>query len=165
MKVKSRHHLRRDAIEKINGALREQLGVDLDGEGYERVEFEEASVGVVLVDGAPLVAFFEREADGGTEPFLTVLGANEHPPTRRTVTVDAGAVSFVSDGADVMRPGIVDADGAIDPGDLVVIDEKTHGKALAVGRARVEGDDMLGDQGKVVDSVHHVGDDLFEFRP
>ncbi|MEF8855759.1 MAG: RNA-binding protein, partial [Haloarculaceae archaeon] len=39
------------------------------------------------------------------------------------------------------------------------------GKYLAIGRARVDGDDMVGEEGKVVDSIHHVGDDLFEFVP
>ncbi len=77
--------------------------------------------------------------------------------------MDAGAVSFVSDGADVMRPGIVEADDDISADDLVVIAEETHGKSLAVGRAQTDGDDMVGDSGKVVKSLHHVGDDLFEF--
>jgi len=159
MEVKSRHHLRRDEIERIETAIGEALGVTLDGESYEHVEFEDSDRELVLVDGGPMVAYF------GDEPFLTVRGANEYPPERGVVTVDAGAVSFVSDGADVMRPGIVEADDAIDAGDVVVVAEETHGKVLAVGRARVEGGDMTGDSGKVVDSVHHVGDELFEFRP
>ncbi|MEF8888337.1 MAG: RNA-binding protein, partial [Haloarculaceae archaeon] len=32
----------------------------------------------------------------------------------------------------------------------------------AVGRALTDGDDMLGEEGRVVESLHHVGDDLFE---
>ena len=27
----------------------------------------------------------------------------------------------------------------------------------------VDGDEMVGDSGKVVASIHHVGDDLYEF--
>ena len=157
MHVKSRHHLRADAIDEIEDALSDQLGVDLDADAYETIEFEDADWDVVLVDGEPLVLY----VDG--DPFLTVKGANAHPPQKRTVTVDQGAVSFVSDGADVMRPGIVEADGEVEAGDLVVVVEETHGKALAVGRARVDADEMTGDSGKVVDSVHHVGDELFEF--
>jgi PUA domain protein len=61
-----------------------------------------------------------------------------------------------------MRPGIVEADEDIEVGHLIVIEEETHGKVLAVGRALVDGDEMLGDSGKVVESIHHVGDDLFE---
>ncbi|MFB6233728.1 MAG: RNA-binding protein, partial [Haloarculaceae archaeon] len=39
----------------------------------------------------------------------------------------------------------------------------THGKVLAIGRAKTDSDDMIGDSGKVVDSIHHVGDDLYNF--
>jgi PUA domain protein len=161
MDVKSRHHLRSDAVDEIETALAEGLGVDLDGDSFERVEFTDSDWQVVLVDGEPLV-FYAEDADE-PEPFLTVRGANEHPPQKRVVTVDQGAISFVSDGADVMRPGIVEADDTIAAGDLVAIAEEAHGKVLAVGRARVDGDDMVGDEGKVVDSIHHVGDDLYGF--
>lgn len=159
MEVKSRHHLRSDAIATIEAALRDQLGVTIDGETYERVELEDSDWEIVLVDGDPLVVY----VDG--DPFVTVQGANELQPDRGVVTVDAGAVQFVSDGADVMRPGIVDADESIEAGDLVVINEESHGKYLAIGRSRVDGEDLLGDEGKVIDTIHHVGDDLFGFRP
>jgi len=157
MEVKSRHHLRSDEIRELETTLEDALGVEPDGDAYERVDLVGTEFDLVLVDGEPHVFF----VDG--EPFLTVRGANAYPPQRRVVTVDAGAVQFVSDGADVMRPGIVDADDAIAPGDLVTIVEETHGKALAVGRALEPGDDLVGDSGKVVESVHHVGDDLYEF--
>ncbi|MFD1511751.1 RNA-binding protein [Halomarina rubra] len=159
MQVKSRHHLRSDAIRRIEETLADQLGVELTGDSFEHVEFEDAPVDLVLVDGDPLVAYFGADGD---EPFLTVRGANEFPPEKRVVTVDAGAVSFVSGGADVMRPGIVEADDAIASGDLVAIAEETHGKVLAIGRALEAGTDLVGDEGKVVESVHHVGDDLYE---
>ena len=162
MNVKSRHHLRADAIDEIETALAANLGVEIDADAYERVEFDDSDWDVVLVDGDPLVLYVEGE-DGESEPFLTVQGANAHPPERGVVTVDAGAVSFVSDGADVMRPGIVEADEDIEAGDLVAISEESHGKFLAIGRARTSGGDLVGDTGKVVDSIHHVGDDLYEF--
>jgi PUA domain protein len=156
MQVKSRHHLRSDEIRDLRETIEAHTGVDLDGDTFEKVDLAESVFDVVLVDGSPAVMY----VDG--EPSLTVTGANAHPPTEHVVTVDAGAVSFVSGGADVMRPGIVDADEDIDEGDLVSIAEETHGKVLAIGRALVPGSEMLGDSGKVVESVHHVGDDLFE---
>lgn len=157
MNVKSRHHLRSDEVSAIQTAAKEALGVEIEGDSFERVTFTDDDREVVLVDGEPAVQYVDDE------PFLTVQGANQFPPERRIVTVDAGAVSFVSNGADVMRPGIVDVEGDIDAGDLVVIAEETHGKVLAVGRALVDGGDMQGDAGKVVESIHHVGDELFEF--
>jgi len=157
MQVKSRHHLRSDEIGEIEDHVAAQLDVTVDGDAYELVEFEDSDDELVLVDGEPAVLYVDEE------PFLTVRGANEYPPENRVVTVDAGAVSFVSDGADVMRPGIVEADADIEPGDLVAIAEESHGKVLAIGRAKTDGADMVGDSGKVVESIHHVGDDLYEF--
>jgi PUA domain protein len=158
MQVKSRHHLRSDEVRDVEDELAANLGVDLDADSYELVELEDSAFDLVLVDGEPAVLYIEDE------PFLTVRGANDYPPETHVVTVDAGAVSFVSDGADVMRPGIVEADDDIEAGDLVAIAEESHGKLLAVGRATTDGGDMVGDSGKVVESIHHVGDDLYEFN-
>ena len=160
MEVKSRHHLRSDAVAEIQDTLAATLGVDLDADAFENVELAESGWNVVLVDGDPLVLYVET--DNGREPFLTVRGANEYPPETHVVTVDAGAIQFVSNGADVMRPGIVAADEDITAGDLVVVAEESHGKSLAIGRALVDGTEMTGDQGRVVESIHHVGDDLYE---
>ncbi|MFD1598727.1 RNA-binding protein [Halobellus rarus] len=157
MEVKSRHHLRADEIGELEAAIESKTGVELDGDAYEMVELADEPFDVVLVDGEPDVVQYDDEA------FLTVQGANRHEVTKGVVTVDAGAISFVSDGADVMRPGIVEADAGVSAGDLVTIAEETHGKVLAIGRALVDGEEMTGDSGKVVESVHHVGDDLFEF--
>jgi len=157
MEVSSRHHLRSDAVRDIADALREGLSVELDADSFELVEIADEDFDVVLVDGEPLVWYPEGE------PFVTVQGANEFDPATGVVTVDAGAISFVSDGADIMRPGITEADAGIEAGDLVVIEEENHGKALAVGRALADGDDMVGDSGKVVQNLHHVGDELYEF--
>jgi len=157
MNVKSRHHLRADEIDAITESVADNLGVEVEADTFEKVEFEDSDWNVVLVDGDPLVLYVQDE------PFLTVQGLNAFPPEAHVVTVDAGAVSFVSDGADIMRPGITEADADIESGDLVAINEESHGKFLAVGRAKTGGDDMVGDSGKVVESIHHVGDDLFEF--
>ncbi|WP_290809937.1 RNA-binding protein [Halovivax sp.] len=157
MQVKSRHHLRSDAVAEVESTVGDRLGVELEGDAYERVEFEESDWEVVLIDGEPQVAYFDDE------PFLTVRGANAHEPADHLVIVDAGAVSFVSDGADVMRPGITEVRGDVEAGDLVLIAEESHGKVLAVGRSRVDGDDLLGDEGKVIDSLHFVGDELYGF--
>ena len=160
MEITSRHHLRHDAVAALESALAERFGVELDADTYELVELADVDVEVVLVDGEPLVAYFAED-----EPSLTVRGANALEPSGHVVTVDAGAVSFVADGADVMRPGIVDASDDVEAGDVVLVAEETHGKVLAVGRSRVDAAELLGDQGKVIDSLHFVGDDLYGFEP
>ena len=157
MQVSSRHHLRSDEVRTVRDALADRLGIDLEADTMELVELADEDFDVALVDGEPLVWYPEAR------PFVTVRGANAFEPTRSLVTVDTGAISFVSDGADVMRPGITEADEDIAEGDLVVIVEEAHGKALAIGEALTDGADMVGEQGKVVHSIHHVGDELYEF--
>jgi len=108
-------------------------------------------VDLIFVDGQPLMMIVEGE------PFFTVLGAIELKPVKRLVVVDAGAVRFVVNGADIMKPGIVSADPEIAAGDLVVIVEERYKKPLAIGRALMAGGEMKG-EGKAVKSLHHVGD-------
>ncbi len=157
MQVKSRHHLRSDAISELQAGLNESFGSEVTGDSFELVELNDTAFDIVLIDGQQLIATLEEE------PFLTVQGANVFPPTKSVVTVDAGAVSFVSNGADVMRPGIVEVDEQISAGDLVAIAEETHHKVLAIGRATEPSDEMIGESGKVVESIHYVGDELYEF--
>ncbi|AOW80757.1 RNA-binding protein [Halodesulfurarchaeum formicicum] len=158
MEVSSRHHLRSDEVAAIEDTLANTLGIEVTAEAFELAELTDADFDVGLIDGDALVWYPDDE------PFLTVKGANVYEPTNHVVTVDTGAISFVSDGADVMRPGITEADPDIEAGDLVIIVEETHGKALAIGRALTDGEDMVGEAGKVVESLHHVGDELFEFE-
>lgn len=95
--------------------------------------------------------------------FPTVRGALEITDRgKRTVTVDAGAISFVINGADIMRPGVVAYDGNIEKGDYVIIREETHGKAIAVGISLWDGSDFAGKTtGKCVKSLYFVGDDVW----
>ena len=159
MEIRSRHHLRDDEADEMRDALRDAIGVaPAEDASIEEAEVEDGP-DLFLVDGEPLVV----RVDG--EYFVTVQGALALEPEDRLVTVDAGAVEFVTNGADVMRPGVVEADEGIEEGDLVVIVEENHGKPLAVGRALTEGEDMVGEEGRVVESIYHVGDELWEFEP
>ena len=123
----------------------------------ERITLEEPSI--ILVDGKPLL--FEIEG----HLFPTVRGALEMGLQKRVVTVDKGAVRFVSNGADIMAPGIVAADPEIKEGDLVIIVEETHKKALAIGKALMGGQEMAeATSGKAIKSITHVGDKLWNME-
>ena len=79
------------------------------------------------------------------------------------VTVDMGAVRFVTSGADIMRPGIVKIDEDIKKGDIVSIVDENNNKPLAVGEAlfnAVEMKEMT--SGKVIKNLHYVGDKLWK---
>jgi len=81
------------------------------------------------------------------------------------VVVDTGAVRFVANGADAMRPGIVSISPDIRAGRPVQVVEERHGKPLAVGIALFDAADMeQQEKGKSVRSIHHVGDDIWNLE-
>ena len=81
----------------------------------------------------------------------------------KMITVDMGAIKFVVNGADIMRPGIVEIAEGIAKDDFVVIVDVTNKKPLAVGIALFDAMEMQGmDSGKVVKNIHYVGDDLWK---
>ena len=99
----------------------------------------------------------------GGRPFLTIRGLLASPAKKRWVTVDMGAVKFVYNGADIMAPGIVDADPAIRPGDLVWVRDERNLRPLAIGEALMSGPEMVAsEKGKAVTSIHYVGDPLWK---
>ncbi len=102
---------------------------------------------------------FEHEGKAA----LTVRGLLRWGAGRAKVTVDMGAVRHVTNGADVMTPGITDADVDIEPGDLVWVADETHGKPLGVGEALVTGAELVElDKGRGVASLHYLGDKLWD---
>jgi len=157
--TRSRHYLRSSDSKKIIKELGKAFDPSNIGDVFKGKRFELVTTDVcdiILVEDVPMIFM----PDG--EPFLTVRGALEVKPEARIVVVDAGATKFVVNGADVMRPGIVQADPGIKAGDLVIIIEEAHRKALAIGRALIPGDEMIGDSGKAVQSLHYVGDAIWE---
>lgn len=94
--------------------------------------------------------------------FPTVKGALKIKSGKRAVTVDAGAISFVINGADIMRPGVVSWDAEIKKDDYVIIREETHGKAIGIGTSLWDNEDFESKTtGKCVKSLYFVGDDVW----
>ena len=94
--------------------------------------------------------------------YLTLHGVNELKPEKGWVTVDMGAIRFLANGADVMAPGIVDADPGIEEGDIVWVKDERYGRPLAIGKAIIDGPSMsAGATGKAVKTIHFVGDPIW----
>jgi PUA-domain protein len=101
------------------------------------------------------------EEQGLLVPHLRLI--HSKPTMLRRVAVDMGAVRFVTNGADVMRPGIVEIDAEIRQGELVAVVDAVHKKALAVGVALLATEEMrAATNGKVVKNLHWVGDRWWE---
>jgi PUA-domain protein len=157
VRLRKRHRLRQKEIVSLASSIDSALGTKSFTEKDVVDMAEGPDYDVIFVDGK-MLGFVP---DG--IPFLTVRGLLRYGASRRFVTVDMGAVRFVYNGADVMGPGIVGCDATIAPGDLVWVRDANNLKPLAVGKAVYGGDAMSAKtKGKAVQSIHHVGDKLWE---
>ena len=97
--------------------------------------------------------------DGIHVPLLSETSLLERFPK---VIVDAGAIKFVCNGANVMRPGITKFT-EFKKDDLVCVVEGTHNKFLAVGKAIVSSDEMQSiTKGEIVKNLHYISDKYWE---
>jgi len=145
--------MRRRNVEKLLGEASEILG-EATPEAVEEAELENGEP-VYFLDGAIQLA----RPGGVLVPTLNTRHVDRLP----SVVVDMGAVPYVCDGADVMAPGIVEIRGPFEEGDLVVVRDVNHGKALAVGRALKPSEKIeASGKGKVVENLHYVGDRIWK---
>jgi PUA domain protein len=118
--------------------------------GLERRGFVEEGSYVALGDHTVV------DSKGAFAPFL---GDDELLKAFPKVVVDMGAIKFLTNGANVMRPGIRSFLAPFLKGDVVVVVDEKHGKALAVGMAMVDSSDgEKMEKGPVIKNVHYIGD-------
>jgi PUA domain protein len=150
--------MREKDIKQMSEKLSGDLGVEIFGVNDVVDMAESSDFSVIFVNGEILAMVTQGR------PFLTVRGFLKYKATKRFITVDMGAVPFVTKGADVMGPGIVDADPGIQPGDLVWVRDMKFLKPLAVGESLVSGKDLAERKpGKAVKSLIFVGDKLWKY--
>jgi PUA domain protein len=159
--VKKRHSIRRSQGQELHAKLTEQIGESAKLFPADTIEVLEtnANVSLFLVNKKPLLM------DTGDWVFPTLKGALQIPFPERRVTVDAGAIPYVVNGADVMRPGIINVSADVKAGAPVQIVEERHGKPLGIGIALLDGPAILASTaGKMVKNFHHVGDEIWNLE-
>lgn len=98
--------------------------------------------------------------DGNLVPSLKLLISK--PDLLPSVVVDKGAIKFVVKGADIMRPGIVDAAEFENDSFVVIVDENFK-KPLAIGKSMFDSKTLLEmSEGKVLLNLHQIGDKFWE---
>jgi PUA-domain protein len=158
LSVKRRYKLRTKDAKEVLAWIEDGFGIDLNGQTDLECGFVEDRK-AYLAKGKVIAI----EIKGGLMP--TIHGLMEHSPKKRWVTVDMGAVRFIANGADVMSPGIVDADPLIEKGDMVWVRDQKNLRPLCVGRALMDGKDMIiATSGKAISTVHYVGDPIFNIQ-
>jgi len=143
---------RRDSIELI-AKVESSLGLSLNLPKSAQAQCAEPETGVVFVslDG------YEFVRSG--ETFFPYLGSQATLALFPGAVVDEGAIRFLLNGADVMRPGMRSFDDWGGVGRMVVVREEKRGRAVAVGPSSVpssEAKEMT--KGSCVKNLHHVGD-------
>ena len=157
VKIKNRHQLKKKEIVALTQDISTTFGIDLS-ESQASIEIGTIEgYKVLLVDGE--IDFWEYRG----RFFFTLQGINTFSPQKNSVIVDMGAVGFITKGADVMAPGIVDADENISEGDFVWISDEKYRKPLAIGIALTSGEHMTKQtSGKAIHNLHYVGDKLWK---
>ena len=150
------YNLPKNKIDEALGLISSQLNI--------KPAKKPKDVKVVEVDEKNRIVVFEEfkigQIDSIVFPFLADVETVGAMPA---VIVDSGAIKFVCNGADVMRPGIVRVDGEFSIGAKVAVRESTHGKAIAVGEALFASNEIVNiSKGAVVKNLHYVGDRLWE---
>ena len=158
MNVKKRYYLKKKRIKEIKQELGEYGSLINNKSSVEVLETDEYNY--ILVNSEPYIIMI----DDKPYPTLKAILANEDLENK-TVVVDMGAVRFVTNGADIMSPGIVEADDDIVPGDVVVIVDVNNHKQLAIGESLISGPEMVeSSKGKAIKSLHFVGDDIWNLE-
>lgn len=98
------------------------------------------------------------------ENYLPFLSDSQTLSRFPSVIVDMGAVKFMCNGANVMRPGIKSF-GEFEKDQIVIIIEESQKKSLAVGRALVSSNEMAQmNKGIVVENLHYISDKYWEAK-
>jgi len=157
-KIKNRHYLKAKDIKKFQNELKNTFDSVFFNKksSVEAGDFE--GIKMIFLDGEPCFMIYEHKI------VFTLHGLNRYTPKENFVVVDMGAVKFVTNGADVMAPGIIDADKNITEDDQVWICDEKYRKPLAVGIAIMSGEQMINEKkGKAIKTIHYVGDNLWNF--
>jgi len=149
-----RYSLKSKEAKQILTEASQRFKLDLDNLFGNKVNIEvvESEAGqIYLIDSKPLM--FKSES------ILPLLGFTEFINAAPKITVDMGAVPYVCKGANVMAPGIRRVEGEFAKGDLAVIVDEKHGKALALGESMFDAATLRETKkGLVIKTLHYVSD-------
>ncbi|MHA2006592.1 MAG: DUF1947 domain-containing protein [Promethearchaeota archaeon] len=164
MKIKQRHFIRKSELNPLKDEILKDYGENF----IEQIFPKKSNVELIQTESGDILYAVNNElklwkSKDGFIPVLTLLLNNR--VNLKSITVDFGAIRYVANGADVMRPGITEIDPTIKKGDIIKIQEETHKRALAVGKAIFNAAEMKAKtSGKVVKNLHTIQDPIWEFE-
>lgn len=148
------HNLSKSDISEVTDKIAQQWHMEIPKTKTLVMHEIEENASIITGDNLAAIRIGENYI-----PFLSETGLLDKFPK---VVVDAGAIKFVCNGANVMRPGIKSFT-EFQKDDLVCVVEETHNKYLSVGKAIVSSDEMNSiSKGEVVKNLHYVSDKYWE---
>ncbi len=155
LSLKRRTRLRAKEEKEVLAWMKDEWGIEV--QGTLEIDGGQLDDRKAYVSKGKIVAIEE-----GGKLLLTVHGVMVLKPSKRWLVVDMGAVPYLANGADVMGPGIVDANPEIEKDDMVWVMDVKNKRPLCTGKALISGKEMLSKRpGKAVKTVHFVGDEIW----
>jgi PUA domain protein len=155
-----RYPLKTKEAKQIVEEASKKLQLDLDTlfGAKANVEVVESDVGeIYLIEGKPILF---KSGDR----ILPTLLFSEFIAKAPKIVVDMGAIPYVCKGATVMAPGIVRIEGEFIKGDLVLVVDMKHGKALALGESLLDSETAKQTKkGPVTKTLHYVSDKIWDY--
>lgn len=164
MKIRQRHFIKSSEIR----LLKEEILKEHSSDFVNQIFPKKCRVELILTEKGDILYAINNvlklwKSNEGYIPVLTLLLKNK--VNLKTIVVDMGAVRFVTNGADIMRPGITKIDPLIKKGELLKIVDEKNNRALAVGKAMFDAKEMEAKtSGKVIKNLHTIKDDIWQFE-
>jgi len=160
MQITHRHALRKSDLRELKDSLRVLLGDQVDSLFKKTVERIKTDSIELYAENRIVLAF---KLENHYLPSLRAL--NEGLVTLPQVTVDMGAVPYVTNGADIMAPGIKDLASDLQTGAIVSIVDERFGKSLAIGELLFDCEVILQmKKGKAIRNLHYVNDAIWSVK-
>ena len=159
--IKKRHAIKKGQLASLMTKLKESIGDDAGLYTAPMIEIAETTskFNIYLIDKKPILMEKDEWA------FPTLRGAILRPFSGRRIVVDMGAVPYMVNGADIMRPGIVSVTPDVKAGYPALAVDESHGKPLAVVIPLYDADGVLAlEKGKAAKNIHYVGDELWNLE-
>jgi len=159
--IKKRHAIKKGQLNTLMQKLSDNIGEDAKLFTAPMIEIAETTskFNIYLVDKKPILMEKDEWA------FPTLRGAVLRPFHNRQIVVDMGAVPYLINGADIMRPGIVSVTDDVKAGLPALAVDESHGKPLAVVIPTSDAEEIrIQEKGKVAKNIHYVGDELWNME-
>lgn len=141
---------------KVLKELFSQMGLIIKNANIEQYEDEKNTL--LLINKKPFALCHKEK---WIPTILTVL---ENKTKISNTYIDAGAIPFITKGADLMKAGITRMED-FDANQIVIIRDNNHSKPIAVGISLYSSEEIKKmEKGKVIQNLHYVGDKVWNFK-